>query len=205
MLKTSCVIINFPQQLWIQPSARWDPIYGLRGIQLPEKYKYENFNVSSVRWMQLQIYLRGNWICLRILRPLPVYENRLRWITKFSGCLQIISFRVAARTSLQWSQRLDGNRKGQLNLNMCTFCVLASVLAGLEFPWNQLTAMALKIAVERITAVYGNFGSFHGIFSNYCNKNLILLLLWIVDKLETCLLYKHKCYIEFLATEKNRI
>jgi hypothetical protein len=24
-------------------------------------------------------------------------------------------------------------------------------------------------------------------FSNYCNKNLILLLFWIVDKLETCL------------------
>ena len=49
--------------------------------------------------------------------------------------------------------------------------------------------MALKIAVERITAVYGNFGSFHGIFSNYCNKNLSLLLLWIVDKLETLFTY----------------
>jgi hypothetical protein len=46
--------------------------------------------------------------------------------------------------------------------------------------------MALKIAVD-VTAVYGNFGCFHGIFSNYCNKNLILLLLWIADKLETCL------------------
>jgi hypothetical protein len=41
----------------------------------------------------------------------------------------------------------------------------------LEFPWNQSTAMALKIAVER----------------NSCNKTLIILLLWIFDKLETCL------------------
>jgi hypothetical protein len=37
-------------------------------------------------------------------------------------------------------------------------------VAGLEFPWNQSTAMVLKIAVERVTAVYGNFDSFHGIF-----------------------------------------
>jgi hypothetical protein len=32
-----------------------------------------------------------------------------------------------------------------------------------------------------------NYG-LHRIFSNYCNKNVILLvLLWIADKLETCL------------------
>jgi hypothetical protein len=39
-------------------------------------------------------------------------------------------------------------------------------MAGLEFPSeiNRRQCMALKIAVERVTAVYGNFGSFHGIF-----------------------------------------
>jgi hypothetical protein len=37
--------------------------------------------------------------------------------------------------------------------------------------------MALKIAVDpNVTAVYGNFGSFHGIFSYYWDKNSILLL-----------------------------
>jgi abortive infection bacteriophage resistance protein len=61
--------------------------------------------------------------------------------------------------------------------------------------------MALKIAVERITAVYGNFGSFHGIFSNYCNKNLSLLLLWIVDKLETCL----RISLVFFSRRKLRL
>jgi hypothetical protein len=46
-------------------------------------------------------------------------------------------------------------------------------------------AMALKIAVERNSCDYDNFGSFHGIFQ--INKKLILLLFWIVDKLQTCL------------------
>jgi hypothetical protein len=46
--------------------------------------------------------------------------------------------------------------------------------------------MALKIAVERNSCLW-QFWQFPLHFSNYCNKNLILLLLWIVDKLETCL------------------
>ena len=46
--------------------------------------------------------------------------------------------------------------------------------------------MALKIAVERNSCLR-QFWQFPRYFSNYCNKNLILLLLWIVDKLETCL------------------
>jgi hypothetical protein len=46
--------------------------------------------------------------------------------------------------------------------------------------------MALKIAVER-NSYLRQFWQFPQHFSNYCNKNLILLLLWIVDKLETCL------------------
>jgi hypothetical protein len=46
----------------------------------------------------------------------------------------------------------------------------------------------VKNCRRKVTAVYGNFGSFHSIFSNYCNKNFNLLLLWIADKLETCLL-----------------
>jgi hypothetical protein len=57
---------------------------------------------------------------------------------------------------------------------------------GLEFPWNKSTAMALKIAVERNSCLR-QFWQFPRHFSNYCNKNLILLLLWIVDKLETYL------------------
>jgi hypothetical protein len=46
--------------------------------------------------------------------------------------------------------------------------------------------MALKIAVERNSCLR-QFWQFPRHFSNYCNKTLILLLLWIFDKLETCL------------------
>ena len=46
--------------------------------------------------------------------------------------------------------------------------------------------MALKFAVERNSCLR-QFWQFPRHFSNYCNNNLILLLLWIVDKLETCL------------------
>jgi hypothetical protein len=46
--------------------------------------------------------------------------------------------------------------------------------------------MALKIAVERNSCLR-QFWRFPQQFSNYCNKTLILLLLWIFDKLETCL------------------
>jgi hypothetical protein len=57
---------------------------------------------------------------------------------------------------------------------------------GLEFPRNQSTAMALKIAVGRISCLR-QFWQFPRHFPNYCNKTLILLLLRIFDKLETCL------------------
>jgi hypothetical protein len=44
------------------------------------------------------------------------------------------------------------------------------MMFSLKLPWSQSAAMALKIAVERnsseVKTVYGNFGSFHGIFSN---------------------------------------
>jgi hypothetical protein len=46
--------------------------------------------------------------------------------------------------------------------------------------------MALKIAVEHNSCLR-QFWQFPRHFSNYCNKTLILLLLWIFDKLETCL------------------
>jgi hypothetical protein len=58
--------------------------------------------------------------------------------------------------------------------------------SGLEFPGNQSTAMALKIAVERNSCLR-QFWQFPRHFSNYCNKTLILLLFWIFDKLKTCL------------------
>jgi hypothetical protein len=51
---------------------------------------------------------------------------------------------------------------------------------------NQSMAMALKIAVERNSCLR-QFWQFPPHFSNYCSKTLILLLLWIFDKLETCL------------------
>ena len=64
--------------------------------------------------------------------------------------------------------------------------VLSMCPPGLEFPWNQSTAMALKIAVERNSCLR-QFWQFPRHFSNYCNKTLILFLFWILDKLETCL------------------
>jgi hypothetical protein len=54
-------------------------------------------------------------------------------------------------------------------------------VACLNFP-----EMALKIAVKRNSCLR-QFWQFPRHFSNYCNKTLILLLLWIFDKLETCL------------------
>jgi hypothetical protein len=70
------------------------------------------------------------------------------------------------------------------NITICQQDVFA--LPGLEFPWNQSTAMAFKIAVERNSCLRW-FWQFPRHFSNYCNKTLILLLLWIFDTLETCL------------------
>jgi hypothetical protein len=55
--------------------------------------------------------------------------------------------------------------------------------------------MALKIAVERYSCLR-QFWQFPRHFSNYCNKTLILLLLWIFDKLETCLRISLVCFFE---------
>jgi hypothetical protein len=61
------------------------------------------------------------------------------------------------------------------------------LVAGLEFPWNQSTAMALKIAVERNSCLRQFWQFPRHFFKLLYYKNLILLLLWIPDRLETCL------------------
>jgi hypothetical protein len=64
-------------------------------------------------------------------------------------------------------------------------------MPGLEFPWNQSTAIVLKIAVERNSCLrqFWQFPRhfFKLLYCSVCSKNFILFLLWIVDKLETCL------------------
>jgi hypothetical protein len=69
---------------------------------------------------------------------------------------------------------------------MGTLSGFGSVRGRPRISLKSIDGKALKIAVERNSCLR-QFCQFPWHFSNYCNKTLVLLLLWIFDKLETCL------------------
>lgn len=93
----------------------------------------------------------------------------------FCQCWFLYPCFCASIHKCSWSEAIS--KQEVVSLSLCRMWKLflsarfvLMMMFSLKLPWSQSAAMALKVAVERnsseVKTIYGNFGSFHGIFSN---------------------------------------